>query len=378
MQKIIFFSVFFLSCIAQLYSQDIVHTNDGRTINVKVVEVGIDDITYTKNGGAPAKLPKSNVQKIVYSNGTQDVFKQATRQASESASPNQATTGQKPTESIVENSNTSQQNSVKKNSKVFNTKKGYIGIGFGSSIPLGDLADSRLSNPKSSFASAGGYGELEAGYYIIPYFAIAAKFAYSTLGIDDVAYKRANRGDFQNLINNINLSNSINGISTSYTLESTNASSDAPSTGFNLLGLKACLPMNSLSVELGLWIGNSVYSLGSANRIANYFDELGNIYRLELSTKEVSASSLSRGIDFQVKYDVSQRFTLGLGVGMFATSTDFGKLDYTLSRFENNELAFTFRSSDSDDDEEDIIKIDNGTWRVFNIGINLAYTFRKK
>jgi protein TonB len=72
-QLLIFFVTLFLF-IPNTFAQDVITLKNGDEINVKVQEVGIDDVIYKANGQIYTKK-QSEIFRIVYANGTIEVFK---------------------------------------------------------------------------------------------------------------------------------------------------------------------------------------------------------------------------------------------------------------------------------------------------------------
>jgi len=68
----IFSTLFFLT--VNTFAQDVITLKNGNEINAKVQEVGIDDVTYKANGQIYTKK-QSEIFRIVYANGTVEVFK---------------------------------------------------------------------------------------------------------------------------------------------------------------------------------------------------------------------------------------------------------------------------------------------------------------
>ncbi len=61
------------------YSQDKIYRRDGKVIEVKIKNVGIVNIIYVKMSnisGPEYSVPKSEVEKIVYENGSEETFRQ--------------------------------------------------------------------------------------------------------------------------------------------------------------------------------------------------------------------------------------------------------------------------------------------------------------
>ena len=66
-----------LCCTAGAYSQDVIVKKSGEKVEAKVLEIGISGITYKKfsNPDGPSYvIPKSEVDRITYENGTEDTF----------------------------------------------------------------------------------------------------------------------------------------------------------------------------------------------------------------------------------------------------------------------------------------------------------------
>ena len=82
MKKLFAFSVMLFSTFI-LHAQDIITLRSGEIINAKVVEVGTTEIRYYKvdNADGPVYMAsKSDVEQIMYANGTKDVFQARTAQ----------------------------------------------------------------------------------------------------------------------------------------------------------------------------------------------------------------------------------------------------------------------------------------------------------
>lgn len=64
-----------------LEAQDIIHTKKQQQISSKIVAVGADKVNYKKGDqpeGPVFEMPKSEIMKIVYSNGTEDLLSRFT------------------------------------------------------------------------------------------------------------------------------------------------------------------------------------------------------------------------------------------------------------------------------------------------------------
>lgn len=73
---ILFFILIQLSSIC--FSQDIIMLTDGDSIKSRIIEIGVDDISYKKSDSTESnpiyKVLKSDVAYILYNNGNKDVF----------------------------------------------------------------------------------------------------------------------------------------------------------------------------------------------------------------------------------------------------------------------------------------------------------------
>jgi hypothetical protein len=62
-----------------VFSQDMINTNDGKSISAKVLEIGTTEVKYKNSNnqdGPVYVMNKSDVSSIKYENGTEDVFSQ--------------------------------------------------------------------------------------------------------------------------------------------------------------------------------------------------------------------------------------------------------------------------------------------------------------
>ncbi|MDR1973939.1 MAG: hypothetical protein LBQ31_04605 [Bacteroidales bacterium] len=68
--------VAFCMCVGSSMAQDIIYFSNGDELNAKVTEIGIYEIKYLRPGTTTPTytVPRSDVFKIVYEDGTQDVF----------------------------------------------------------------------------------------------------------------------------------------------------------------------------------------------------------------------------------------------------------------------------------------------------------------
>lgn len=77
MKTILFFLVMVFSLVSDLFCQDIIIKKSGDTIRAKVLEIGILEIKLKKAddpNGAVISIINSDVSKIIYENGSADVF----------------------------------------------------------------------------------------------------------------------------------------------------------------------------------------------------------------------------------------------------------------------------------------------------------------
>ncbi|MDR1973938.1 MAG: hypothetical protein LBQ31_04600 [Bacteroidales bacterium] len=88
--------VAFCMCVGSSMAQDVIYLISGDELNAKVTEIGIYEIKYLRPGTTTPVyiVSKSNVFKIVYENGTQDVF-------SYSAPTENATYANQPVENLT-------------------------------------------------------------------------------------------------------------------------------------------------------------------------------------------------------------------------------------------------------------------------------------
>lgn len=78
----------FNSISGVVIAQDIIITKDKKEIEVNVIEVGLDEVKYTRqNTNAPIYiLSKSEINLIIYENGQRDVFENDTKQDDKNSS----------------------------------------------------------------------------------------------------------------------------------------------------------------------------------------------------------------------------------------------------------------------------------------------------
>jgi hypothetical protein len=78
--KIVFFSLFALLGFVTVQAQDVIHRKNGKTLEVKVLEINSDDVKYklfTQPDGITYAMDVTLVKKIVFANGTVQKFEHA-------------------------------------------------------------------------------------------------------------------------------------------------------------------------------------------------------------------------------------------------------------------------------------------------------------
>lgn len=78
MKKILLYSLLFISTAG--FSQDVITLTDGRTVNAKILELTADQVKYKKTDnleGPTYTVKISELNKIKYANGSEDIFSAA-------------------------------------------------------------------------------------------------------------------------------------------------------------------------------------------------------------------------------------------------------------------------------------------------------------
>ncbi|TAH27158.1 MAG: hypothetical protein EAZ07_02690 [Cytophagales bacterium] len=339
----------FFGFTQSLLSQDIIHLQNGSTINAKVVEIGLSVVLYNKSGQtSELSINKKEIHKIVYSNGTEEIFNTL------SPPPNREIITTTPPPSNTNTPKNSSSTEPKNNGE----KSAYIGMALGACTPLGDLGDIRISNPKSGYMLSGFNFQIEGGYYLFKYLALSSKIFSNTYGRDDAQMSTA--------LERIRLSQD------NLTAKST-VSSEYSSLAAFLFGAKLRLPIQKFTAELGLWGGFAATTLGNIKSNETYdlngdgFIDLNDGFGLTVTYPELNSEGFARGFDLSFKYDILDRLYLGVQFDMLVHRTTFD--NYKIS-FENNNTGEILLS--------DELKAENFAWRSFNTSFCIGYNFRKK
>jgi hypothetical protein len=334
-----------------LLSQDIIYKQDGGTVTGKIVEIGIDNIIYTTTTNQEIAMKKSDIHKIIYQNGKEELLNAIGTAPQREATATVAPTEPKPLKV-----------SDKDNQKIgFDSRKvAYIAIHLGTANPLRDAGSEAINNDKALYATRGFNFNLEAGYYFSKYFAAGAKI-FST--VNERNTNAMSRNAKTLFVQDINAG--ITDGSMSFTNEDFNTYVTASQLYFNgaLLGLKGCLPLNRLSIELWLWLG---YAGTTIDKIDVEHVVVYNSNYVKISSPDLSSSGLGMGFDFSVKYDIFKRLFISL---------QYEYLSHRASYSSYNSTAYF-----SLDDQ--VVNLPQKAQTVgvasSNISLGLGFVFRKK
>ncbi|MBX9850825.1 MAG: hypothetical protein K2X86_03615, partial [Cytophagaceae bacterium] len=132
-------TAFFILIIGSLFytsagfAQDVIFKKNGEEVKSKVIEVDKNEITFKTFDDPEFSSQKIKIQEVVkirYEDGTEKIFPPKIPH--------------------------------------------YLGIGLGSSMPMGDFKSINISNPEAGYALPGGHLKIEVGFYIFRNLGLAA------------------------------------------------------------------------------------------------------------------------------------------------------------------------------------------------------------
>ena len=272
MKKVTLVLFCFLLVNSASNAQDLLILKDGSDIQVKVLEVLVDEIKYKKFSnidGPTYTMEKDFVFMIKYANGEKDLF------------------GNSPKPEKVEST---------PEKKKFTPNKGhFITISGGCAIPIDAYASTSASSMISGYALPGYNAAIQGAYFIIPYIGIGASAGVfgNQLNMDKI---------IDQSVGNANVSKSYTSVS--YT---------------NIYfggGPYFQLPTKFLNISINGFIGGN-YLIGP-----EYSVTLTNgtgYYKATLNYDNAIGLSYGGGLDFRLK--VSRLISIGIGTNFIMSRT---------------------------------------------------------
>ena len=215
--------------------------------------------------------------------------------------------------------------------------KGYVGLTFGASNPLGEFGDSDIDNEDAGFAQTGMFYDLSFGYKFGKNFGIAAMLRgqANPVDVDEIASQI--HDEFSDFLGTDDFS--------------VKAESDPISSGLFMVGGYGSFPLTEkLSFESRVLIGLMSATIPEAKITVT--DGVDTYWQKQ---HEGSGSAFAFGLGAGLKFDIGNRICL------------LANLDYTTAKPEFKDVEFEDGSGDIETDTY------SQSISTLNVGVGIAY-----